>query len=150
MDREVTRAFENIGISRREAIKRSLATGIAMSVVGPAFFRALEALTEEPFQVVTSGPIVDMINNYIDNTQTPGIAVALFDGNASPRAKIFPVGVIDLTSLAPVEPGVIFEIGSVRKTFTATLLDSNRTYSINHCSIIYRPRSTIRFWSWLS
>jgi hypothetical protein len=47
MDREVTRAFENIGISRREAIKRSLATGIAMSVVGPAFFRALEALTEE-------------------------------------------------------------------------------------------------------
>jgi beta-lactamase class C len=122
MDREANQENAITGMSRREAIKRSLAAGIAMSVAGPAFSQGAESTTEEPIMVVSKGPIVDLIQTFIDSTQTPGVAVSLFDGNASSSAKIFPVGTINLDTKAPVEPGVIFEIGSVTKTFTATLL----------------------------
>jgi beta-lactamase class C len=122
MEAEANQENPIIGMSRREAIKRGLAAGIAMSVAGPAFSQAVESTTEQAALVVTKGPIVDLIQTFIDTTKTPGVAVALFDGNASARAKIFPVGTINLETEAPVEPGVIFEIGSVTKTFTATLL----------------------------
>ena len=54
----------------------------------------------------------------IEKNQIPGMAVALVQGD---RTYVFNYGVSDVEKQTPVTDETIFEIGSISKTFTATL-----------------------------
>lgn len=55
----------------------------------------------------------------VDDEHTPGLAVALVRGD---QIEVMTWGIVDRETQAPVEPSTIFQIGSVTKVFTSTLL----------------------------
>jgi hypothetical protein len=65
------------------------------------------------------GAAVDRaIRPLLDEHRAPGVAVAVTVGG---RSHVYCHGVAALATGAPVAPGTLFEIGSISKTFTATL-----------------------------
>jgi CubicO group peptidase (beta-lactamase class C family) len=109
------------GISRRDLIK-GLAAGLSIGVTGTTSLGAGRLPPQNFDEQAVTNPIDKLIDSYIKETTTPGVAVALYDANNSPTAQTFAQGYANLHSKTPVDSSVIFELASVTKTFTATLL----------------------------
>jgi beta-lactamase class C len=110
------------GITRRDLIKGGLAAGFSIGVVGNTLLGARRSAAQETGSRAETASIDTLIEDYISRTKTPGVAVALYDVSNSPAAQTFCQGYTDLKTKTPVAPDVIFELASVTKVFTATLL----------------------------
>ncbi|VVE18566.1 PNC family class C beta-lactamase [Pandoraea fibrosis] len=97
----------------------------ATAAIGWMAFSA-RSYAAEPAAAAPADPRQAEIKSLVDNTITPlmarqnvpGMAVGIvFDGHT----YVFDYGVADKATKKPVTPDTLFEIGSVSKTFTATL-----------------------------
>src|SRR5437867_649025 len=67
-------------------------------------------------------PIVETASRELEESRTPGAAIALVDGDRVVFAT--GVGVADVDTATPVRPEMLFRLGSTTKMFTATALVS--------------------------
>lgn len=81
------------------------------ALLGPA---AAHAVDDSQIRAAVDGAIAPLMSRY----DIPGMAVAL---TVSGRSYVFNFGVASKQSRAPVSDATLFEVGSVSKTFTATL-----------------------------
>ena len=92
-------------------VRMSLASAIAIVAVAPSSSQA----PTSPFD-----PIVEVLRQELQDTRTPGAAIALVEGERMVFATS--MGVADVETGAPVRPEMLFRLGSTTKMFTATAL----------------------------
>lgn len=100
-------------MGRRALLGRAAALGLG-SMVPAAARPAASAATPETFRRAVDAAILPLMARH----RVPGMAVAVTRGG---RASFFQHGVAARGSSAPVTPTTLFELGSVSKTFAATL-----------------------------
>jgi beta-lactamase class C len=80
------------------------------------------ALAKAPAPATTTNPgttVNKLVTTFMTNQNIPGIAVALYYQN---KTYLYNYGITNLTTQRAVTSDTIFELGSVTKVFTATLL----------------------------
>ena len=92
-------------------VRMSLASAIAIVAVAPSSSQAPTSRFD---------PIVEVLRQELQDTRTPGAAIALVEGERMVFATS--VGVADVETGAPVRPEMLFRLGSTTKMFTATTL----------------------------
>ena len=92
-------------------VRMSLASAIAIVAVAPSSSQAPTSRFD---------PIVEVLRQELQDTRTPGAAIALVEGERMVFAT--GVGVADVETGAPVRPEMLFRLGSTTKMFTATAL----------------------------
>ncbi len=84
-----------------------------------SFFVAEGQARDESFQP-TFAPLDDFIARYMRAMNSPGLTLALADTKGAVRTAAF--GFSDLETKVPVTPDLLFEIGSISKSFVALTL----------------------------
>ncbi|MGE8397807.1 MAG: serine hydrolase, partial [Comamonas sp.] len=87
---------------------------------------AAESSTAQAYEAVSAAVRPAMEKHHI-----PGMAVALVLGQAT---YVFNYGVADVDKQTPVSDATMFEVGSISKTFTATLATYAETVGALHLS----------------
>lgn len=87
---------------------------------------AAESSTAQAYEAVSAA-----VRPVMEKHHIPGMAVALVLGEAT---YVFNYGVADVDKQTPVSDATIFEVGSISKTFTATLTTYAETVSALHLS----------------
>src|SRR5262245_12385070 len=107
---------------RRYRIPRMTRLGLAFVRMSLACALAVAAVAPSSSQQPTSrfDPIVEVLRKELQDTRTPGAAIAVVGG----ERVVFTtgVGVADVETGAPVRSEMLFRLGSTTKMFTATAL----------------------------
>ncbi|HET9369299.1 MAG TPA: serine hydrolase [Vicinamibacterales bacterium] len=99
---------------------RTLAGLLALTIVAPAFPRAEQTGAKAPaHQFPTTPELADMLGFLVADKATPGIVLGILDEDGSTR--VLSNGAAG-AGARPLGPRTVFEIGSINKTFTGTLL----------------------------
>ncbi|MBI4471846.1 MAG: beta-lactamase family protein, partial [Acidobacteria bacterium] len=90
------------------------------AVVGFVFFFLLSATAAQAQQTFDFGPLESTVRAELQQTRTPGAAVAVVLGDRVIFAKGF--GLANVETEEPVRPEMLFRLGSTTKMFTAATL----------------------------
>ena len=104
-------------LERRAFLLGGLRAAVACAT--SSFFVAEGAEPEGSFQPVF-GPLDEFIAQYMRVQSSPGLTLALANSGGTVRTAAF--GFSDLEIKAPVTPDLLFEIGSITKSFVALTL----------------------------
>ena len=105
--------FASLRPRRLLPLLRAMFSGLAIWVLAPLWVQA-NTLTSEQLEAV----VIDAIQPVVEKHQVPGMALAL---TINGEPFFFNLGETALEGGEPVTEHTLFEIGSVSKTFTATL-----------------------------